>query len=188
MQLFMPMQPVISPAEVVPTNGKLHLFSLYADFPASVRARWAASAIIKMAGRQWKSSSEMWKLDSLTSSQPIRDMITSDAANADVIVIGVSSLERRAVELVQWLDSVAAREPKRSVPGLLIGLIGDEENKSRELDWTVKKLIRCAQQADRDFIWHWMEKGATGDSSWLADNVKELLARKSAANSEAVFC
>jgi hypothetical protein len=182
------MQPVISAKEVTPSNGKLHLFSLYADFPASVRARWAASTIIEMAGRHWRSSSEMWKLDSLTGSQPITSMVSHDAAEADVIVIAISSLEQRAVELVQWLDSLAARGPKRSVPGFLIGLLGDEDDKSHELDWTVKQLMRCAQRADRNFIWHWMEKSAMDDSDWLADSVEELLARRLAANNEAVFC
>jgi len=183
----MPMQPLISKMEATPANGKLHLFSLCADFPSCVRARWAASAIIKMAGQRWRSSSEMWKIDSLAVSPAINNMITNDAANADVIIIAVSSLERRELELIQWLDSLAAREPKRSFPGLLIGLLGDDENKSRELDWTVKQLIRCARQADRDFIWRWMEKSALDDSAWLAENVVNLLARKSAANNEPVF-
>jgi hypothetical protein len=207
----MPMQTVITAKEATPTKGKLHLFSLYTDFPASVRARWAAATIIKMAGRQWQSSSEMWKLDSLAVSQPIKDMLSNDAANADVIFIAVSSLEQRAPELVQWLHSLAAREPGRSVPGVLIALLGDEADQSRELDWTVKQLIRCAQQTDRNFIWHWMEKGAMDDSNWLTDSVEELfmrhwvekgvmhdsgwltesveelLTRKSAANREAIL-
>ena len=174
--------------EVGAIDGKLRLLSLYADHPASVRARWAAGAIARLAGSRWQTSSEMWKIGSLTTSQPINEMISNDAANADVIVVAVSLLDQRAVELIEWLDSLAAREPGHSGPGLLIGLLGDEENKSQELDWTVKQLIRCAQQADRHFIWRWMETSAMQDSLWLADSVGELLARKSAANIEPAFC
>lgn len=179
------MQPVVSAKEAA--NGKLHLFSLYADFPASVRARWATSEIIKMVGQRWRSPSEMWKLDSLTASDSIRKMVAHDAANADVIVVAISSLGVRPLELIQWLDSLAVREPKRPAAGLLLALLGDEEGESRELDWTVKQLIRCAQRTDRDFIWHWMEKDAMNSSDWLADNVEDLLARKSAANNKPVF-
>ena len=180
------MQPVVSTKEAA--NGKLHLFSLYADFPASVRARWATSAIIKIIGPRWQSPSEMWKLDSLTASASIKNLLANDAANADVIVVAVSSLKMRPQELIQWLNSLAAQEPKRPAAGLLIALLGDEENESQELDWTVKQLIRCARQTGRDFIWHWMEKDAINSSDWLADHVQDLLARKSAANNEVVFC
>ena len=173
--------------EVAATNGKLRVLSLYEDISASVRARRAAGTIARLAGPRCQTASEMWKIDSLTVSEPIKEMISSDAANADVMIIAVSSLERRVLELVQWLDSLAAREPKRSAVGLLVGLLGDEENKSKELDWTVKQLLRCAQQADRNFIWHWMGEGAMDGSDWLTDSVEELLARKLAAGNEAVF-
>jgi len=170
--------------EEAAADGKLHLLSLYGDIAASERARWAAGTIARLAGPDWKTTSEMWKIDSLTVSEPIKEMISRDAANADVIVIAVSSLEQRAVELFQWLDSLPAREPKRSVPGLLIGLLGDEEEQSRELDWTVKQLIRCAQQVDRHFIWHWMEPSAMDDADWLTESVGELLSRKLAASDD----
>jgi hypothetical protein len=185
----MPLEPVMSvKEEIVVANGKLHVLSLYGDFPASARARWAASTIARLAGPHWQTTSEMWKVDSLTVSQPIRDMITNDATNADAIIIAVSSLEQRALELIEWLNCMAVRGPKRSIPGLLIGLLGDEDGKWQELGWTVKQLIRCAQQADRHFIWHWMETSAMKDSDWLADSTEELLARKLAANNEMVFC
>lgn len=184
----MTVEPLEPRTESAAANGKLHLFCLYADFPASLRARRAVSAITRIAGPDWRPSAEMWKLDSLASSRPIRDMISSDAANADVMIVGVSSLEYRALELVQWLDSLAAQEPARSTPGLLVGLLGDDENKSQELDWTVRQLIGCAQRSNRNFIWRWMEADALDDSGWLAGSVGELLSRKSAANDEPVFC
>ena len=162
-------------------DRRLHLFSLYVDFPAAVRARWATSQISRLAGKQWKTTTEMWNLDSLTTSEPIRKMITQDAADADVLVIAMSSLDWRELELVQWLDSLAAGKANRPGSGLFIGLLGDENGRAGELDWTVKQFLRCAQRTDRDFIWHWMEPEAMIGGDWLADSVESLLTRKQPA-------
>jgi hypothetical protein len=115
-------------------DGRLHLFSLYVDFPSAVRARWATGQISRLAGEQWIVSTEMWNLDSLTTSEPIRKMITQDAADADVLVIAMSSLDWRELELVQWLDSLTAGKASRPGPGLFIGLLGDDE--ARRWNWT----------------------------------------------------
>src|ERR1700690_4499968 len=105
------------------TERRLRVFSLYVDFAAAGRARWAASQIATLAGEHWKSSSEMWSLDSVAASEPIRKMIAQDAANADVLVIAMSSLERRELELVEWLDSLAEETTHRTASGLFIGLL-----------------------------------------------------------------
>jgi hypothetical protein len=169
------------------TAGKLSLFSLYVDFPSSVDARWLASTMKRLAGSHWQTSSEMWKVDSLAASEPIRQMITNDAANADVIIVAVSSLTHREPALVQWLESLAAETGGRPGAGLIIGLLGDEETKAADMEWTVKSLLRCAHQAGRDFIWRWMGEGAMNDDSWLTDDFKNLLARKLATDHEVVF-
>jgi hypothetical protein len=195
----MPMQTNVFAKEVGVTNGKLHLLSLYGDLPASVRARWAAGAIARLApwskanppltpagpsystgraGPLWKTTSEMWKIDSLQVSAPIREMITNDAANADVIIVAASSLAHSEPVLIQWLESLKDCKGNRPVTGLL----GDEETTTVDLDGVVKPLLHCAQQTDRNFIWHLMETGAMNDSDWLAEGVNELLSRKSAAH------
>jgi hypothetical protein len=206
----MPMQTTVFAKEVAVTNGKLHLLSLYGDLPASVRARWAAGAIARLAGPLWKTTSEMWKIDSLQVSAPIREMITNDAANADVIIVAASSLSHGEPALIQWLESLkdckgsrpacvaeAICEPPsqsttarlRPVTGLLVGLLGDEEETTTmNLNSVVKPLLHCAQQTDRNFVWYSMERGAMNNSDWLADSVNDLLARKSAAQGEVVFC
>ena len=163
------------------TRARLRLFSLYVDFAAAVRARRVTSQISRMAGDHWKSSSEMWNLDSLTASEPIRKMMTRDAADADVLVVAMSSLDRRELELVQWLDAVAACRVNRPAPGLFIGLLGDENSRAEELDWTVKEFLRCARQMDRDFIWHWMEESAIDGNDWLPEILEGLLTRKQPA-------
>jgi hypothetical protein len=159
-------------------DRRLHLFSLYVDFPAALRARWATSQISRLAEEQWKVSTEMWNLDSLTTSEPIRKMITRDVADADVLVITMSSLDWRELELVQWLDSLAAGKANRPGPRMFIGLLGDGRGQAVELDWTVKEFLRCARQMGRDFIWHWMDRDAMVDDDWLTDSVEELLTSK----------
>ncbi|MGD1089873.1 MAG: hypothetical protein ABR955_14295 [Verrucomicrobiota bacterium] len=168
-------------------NGSLRLFSIYADYPASVLAKWATGTITKLAGKRWKSSTEMWTVNFLGASGSIGKMILEGAADADVLIIAMSSLEQRETGLMQWLDSLAAEKNNRLVPGLLVGLLGDEENKAQELKWTVKQFIHCAQQTNRDFIWHWMERNAMNDSDWLTEGVETMLSRKQFACDEVVF-
>jgi hypothetical protein len=168
------------------TARRLRVFSLYVDFAAAARARWATSQVAKLAGEHWKSSSEMWNLDSLGASEPIRKMIEQDAADADVLIIAMSSMERRELELVEWLDSLAEGKANRAASGLFIGLLGDEKQEAGELDWTVKQFLGCAQRTDRDFIWHWMEPGVMNNNDWLADSVEALLTRKQPSR-EAIF-
>lgn len=160
-------------------GGKLHLFSVYTDFGAYRRIRWVVNTIAQLAGQRWQCSSEMWKLDSFVANGPIRRMMTSDGANADVLMVVIGSLDQRRPELMDWLDSLAPLAPGRS--GLLIGVLGDEEDKAKELDWTAKQLIHCAQKTNRKFIWHWMQHHDGEDSDWLADSVDAMLAQKQSA-------
>jgi hypothetical protein len=185
----MPMRPDLSVKRTPATNGKLHLFSLSVDFPASVRVRWVANVITKLAGPRWSISSEMWKTDSLATNQRIQQMTIEDATNADVIIIALSSLTQRDPTLTQWLDSLAAGKHNRPLPGLFIGLIGDAETEVAELKWLVKPMICCAQQLGRDFIWQWMGTNAANDSDWLSDHIQHLLARTMAIPIEkTAFC
>jgi hypothetical protein len=168
-------------------NGSLRLFSIYADFSASVRAKWATGSITKLAGRHWQCSTEMWTLNSLGVNGSVGKLIREGAADADVLVIAMSSLEQRETGLMQWLDALSAVKNSRTVSGLLIGLLGDEESKAVELKWSVQQFIHCAQQTNRDFIWHWMGRNAMDDGDWLTDGVETMLSRKQFACDEVVF-
>ena len=168
------------------TDGRLRLFSLYADYAAAMHARWATDQIGQLAGEPWKTYTEMWNLDSVTASEAIRKMVVQEAADADVLIVAISSLARRELNLAQWLDAVAAARTGRPVSGLFIGLLGDENDRAGELDWTVKQFLRCARQMDRDFIWRWMEREAMDSDEWLTDSVAALLARKQSGH-EMVF-
>jgi len=55
-------------------------------------------------------------------------------------------------------------------------LLGDEEDKGQELDWTAKQLIRCARENNRKFVWHWMGHHDRDVSEWLGESVETLVA------------
>ena len=112
----------------------MQLFSVYTDFGAYRRVRWVVHAIAKLAGQRWQCPSEMWKLDSFIANQPINRMVAGDGANADALIVVIGSLEQRRPELMEWLESLAPLEPGKA--GLLIGVLGDAEDKGVELDWT----------------------------------------------------
>lgn len=162
----------------VPPGGALRLFSLHLDFPASVRARWAVGTITRLAGSHWACTSEMWKIESLNTASSIRKMLTDEAVKSDVLIIALSSLNRRESDLIQWLQTLAPGPGGPLAPGLLIGLFGDETQLARELDWTVKQFMKCARTSGRDFIWHWMGEAAAGEPEWLASHLETFLARK----------
>jgi hypothetical protein len=127
----------------------------------------------------------MWNLGSLTASESVRKMIAGDAAEADVLIIAAGSLDQRETKLIEWLDSLAVWKTNRPVPGLLIGLFGDEENRSRKLEWTLQQFVCCARQMGRELVVQWMERDSMDDSGWLTERVETLLARKQSACSEA---
>ena len=103
-------------------------------------------------------------------------MLAGDAATADVLIAVVSSLSQRRPELMEWLASLPPTIPLRQ--GLLIGLLGDEEDRGEELDWTAKQLIQRARETNRKFIWHWMGHHDGDASDWLAESVEALIASK----------
>lgn len=156
-------------------GGKIHLFSVYTDFGSCRRVKWIAGAIARLAGPRCHCTAEMWKLDSLMTSRTMGKMLAMDAAAADVLIVVVSSLEQRRPELMDWLASLP---PTPRQDGLLIGLLGDEDDKAQELDWTAKQLIERARVNNRKFIWHWMGHHDGDASGWLAGSVEALLAFK----------
>lgn len=157
-------------------GGNLHLFSIYADFGTCSRVKRIAGTIAKLAGHRWQCRSEMWKLDSLISNGAMSRMLADDAAAADVLIVVLGSLAQRRPELMDWLASLPPAIPLRQ--GLLIGLLGDEEDKGEELDWTVKQLIQRARENNRKFAWHWIGHHDGDSSDWLADGVGALVASK----------
>lgn len=177
----------LSVKEVEPASGELHLFSLYVDFAASARARKVAVKISKLAGPGRQTSSEMWKLDSLLAGGSLQQLAVNDAAIADVIIVAVSSLGQREPSLISWLNNLACWQTNRPTRGLLIGLLGDDENQTTELDWTVKSLMQCAQKLGRDFMWHWAGEDSLTNLDWLREEMENLLVNKLTVDNEVIF-
>jgi len=152
---------------------KLHLFSLYLDFPAAVLARGLVCGITQQTGAERRTTAEMWKLDALKSCASIRKMMTADAAKAEVIIIAATILNRGEPLLVEWLAEVAALNNRPS--GVLIGLLGDENTPAKELDWVAKPLAHFAAPMGRQVLWHCPGQKTLNEANWPA--LKKSLAR-----------
>jgi hypothetical protein len=164
------------------TSRALNVFSLYVDFPAGLRAKWAASQITRRAGKRWEVSAQVWKLDSFITAGSIRNLICEEAAQADVLVVALSSLDQPEQEVIAWLKSLApARQPDVAPGGLLLGLLGDDEHWVKAKDPMVQQLAAVARRRNMDFGWQWMERDAMEDSEWLTGRVEQLLDRKQSA-------
>src|SRR5262249_27444992 len=85
---------------------RLRMFTLYADFPAGIRARRLGNQVAGLVGSDWETSAEMWKLDSVAPVGPIRDMIAQEAGESDVLMIAISSLDAPDTSVIRWLNSL----------------------------------------------------------------------------------
>jgi hypothetical protein len=157
---------------------RLRWFTLYADYPAAIRARRVATGVTRMLGRDWQLAPEMWKLDSIAPVGPIRDLIAQEAAEADVLVIADSSPDQPDPAVIQWLHSLIDWKANRLIPGLLVGLLGDEDHKVTEKNWLVEELGRFAGRTQMSFVWHACGQEFVEDSHWLNAGVENLLVRK----------
>jgi hypothetical protein len=163
-------------------NRTLNLFSLYVDFPAGLRAKWAAGLVTRRAAKYWEVAGQVWKLDSVITAGSLRNLIGGEAAQADVLVVAFSSLDEPEQAVIDWLESLApARQTDPAAGGLLVGLLGDDENWVGSKDAMVKRLAQIARGRNMDFAWHWMGRDAKEDPEWLADRVEQLLDRKQSA-------
>jgi hypothetical protein len=160
-------------------QGKLHLFSVYTDFGLCPRVKWIAGALAKLAGHRWRCTAEMWRLDSLIANEAMKKMLAADAATADVLMVVAASLAQRRPELTEWLASLPPPMPLHH--GLLIGLLGDEDDHGQEVDWTTKQLIQFARNSNRKFVWHWIGHHDGDVSDWLGESVETLLTNKEPA-------
>jgi hypothetical protein len=160
----------------------LNLFSLYVDFPAGLRAKWAANVITRRAAKGWEVTNQVWKLDSVITSGSIRNLIGEEAAQADVLVVAFSALDEPEQEVIEWLESLAPASPADTgAGGLLMGLLGDDDHWVGPKDAMVKRLALAARRRNMNFGWQWMGRDAKEDSSWLTDRVEQLLDRKQSA-------
>jgi hypothetical protein len=159
-------------------RARLRLFTLYADFPAGMRAKRLARQIAALAGENWEVSAEMWKLDSISPIGAIRDMIAQEAGESDVLAIAISNVDQPEPAITGWLNSLVNWKANRAVPGLLVGLLGDEDRKVAGHNWMVEQLGAFAKRSQMDLAWQAAGKDSSSDSDWLARGVGLLLERK----------
>jgi hypothetical protein len=155
----------------------LRCFSLYADYPAGIRAKRLSSQLAAVFGCCSQFSSELWKLDSVAPVGPIRKMIAQEAGEADVLLLAVSSNQPDAA-LRQWLKSLIPWKSNRLVAGLLVGLLGDEENQVNDTNWLVQELTAFAQRTGMRLVWQAAGRDSLYDCDWLVSGVECLLHRK----------
>jgi hypothetical protein len=166
---------LIAPA---PAKAKLRFFTLYADFPAGVRAKRLVSRIVSRAGHDWEASTEMWKLDSVTPIAAIRDLIAQEAGESDVLLIASSAMDQPEPAVVHWLNSLVNWKLNRPLPGLLVGLPGNEEQKAGETNWLVEQLAAFARRTQMNFVWRTAGRDAAEDLEWLVIGLERLLERR----------
>ncbi len=161
-----------------PVDAKLRIFSLYVDFAASAHAKRVTGIITKLAGPGWKIRTEMWHLDSYLAGEQLREIMLQEAADAEMLIVALCSLDYYEPRLMEWLNALAGHQAGHQASRLFIGLLGDEDHEAGELRATVKHFIDCARKMGRDFIWQWMGQEAIRDDTWLTDNVESYLSRK----------
>jgi len=172
-------------------DRKFRLFTLYGDFAAGIRAKRLAGQIARLTGIGWQHCLEMWKLDSIGAIVPIREMIAREAAEADVLLIAVTSRDQPEPGVIRWLDSLSALQANRSVPGLLVGLLGEHEQppavepEFERFDF-VRELQQYARRSGMDFVWRPIDRDGTDDCDWLAGNFRRLIARKESVPNTAI--
>lgn len=160
------------------TKSKLRIFTLYADFPAGIRAKHLARQIAPLAGEDFPITTEMWKLDSVTPIGPIRNMIAQEAGESDILLISTSSVDQPDPKFVQWLSSLVNWKANRLVSGLLIGLLGDREHWVSEKNAMVDQLAGFAQQTKMDFVWRSPANDSGDGAHWITHDLARLLDRK----------
>ena len=165
---------------IATAKGRLRLFTLYADYPAGIRARRLAARVKQLTASEWDVVAEMWKLDSVAPVGPIREMIAQEAGESDVLLIAVSSVSETEPALVDWLSSLVNWKANRLVPGLLVGLLGDDEVTIEENNGTLDQLAAFAQKTQMNFAWQTAGPAAIQDFDWLAADLEKLLERKRA--------
>jgi hypothetical protein len=166
-------------------KAKLRLFALYADFPAGVRAKRLISRIRSLSGQKWELFVELWKLSSVSPVGPIREMIAEEAGESDVLLVVISSVDQPDPGVIRWLDSLVHSKANRPLPGLIIGLPGDEEHKVDETNWFVDYLVQFARKTHMDVAWQTAGHDHAEDGDWLVAGLERLLDRKSSGERSA---
>ena len=159
------------------TTEPLRLFTLYEDFEAGVRAKLLADRIINRTGNNYVILKGMWRMGSAKPIGRIHQMMARDAAESDVLLIASTSVDQTQATIIRWLYSLLGWRSNPMLPGLLIGLIGDEEQPASDSDWLVGQLSAFTGRNHLEFAWHSGSESIT-DCGWIDPLLEKLFARK----------
>lgn len=120
----------------------------------------------------------MWKLDSIAPVGPIRRMIAQEAGESDVLMIAATVADDPDPAISGWLDTLVNWKLNRSFPGLLVGLMGNEERSLEPSHWLVGQLAQFAKRTGMDFVWHRMDRELSEDCGWLQSSMDRLMKQK----------
>ncbi len=164
-----------------PTRTKLRIFALYEDFASGIPARWLAGEIALHGKSRCDSSIEMWKFDHVTRTGAFQKMTAQEAGAADVLIIAAVSVNEVPAGLDDWLRQVAAWKQNRLSPGLVMGLLGIQNESNVERSLLVNDLARFAAHSKMTFDWRPMDVYGQADAKWTAIPVEQFLADRIAA-------
>lgn len=164
----------------VETVRKLRAFALCFDELAVVHVHWLRAQLTGLAANGLDLSFHLQTPGFPVVHESSIEMRIETALRSDVLVIAMSSLQRREPAVIQWLNSLESRLAAKSCepPGLLIGLFGGAENRAGELGWLVSEMVSFTRRTGMDFVWQWMGHESECDWDWLAISIDELLARQ----------
>ena len=151
-----------------PLSPQLRLFTIYEDSEAGVTAAWLVDEIRRYIRNRCVLLQELWKLDLIAGFVRFREITLEDAAEADVVLLSLRSLEQPVPSVCSWLESLKSQRAHRSTPGLLLAVLGTEEEEERVAE---SPLMNCLQQFSRsarlEFAWAPGDAYRLRDSAWL---------------------
>jgi hypothetical protein len=105
----------------VGAKEQLRVFVFYNEFFAGVMAKRLADWIGELAGEDWSTETEIWKLDSIPVIGPLMNAVVAQASEADILIVATSeNLPPSAA--TRWLNSMSAACGRSLSPILLIAL------------------------------------------------------------------
>ncbi len=159
-----------------PLTPQLRLFTIYEDTEAGVTAAWIVDEIRRSIRNRCVLLQELWKLDLIAGFVQFREVTVEDAAAADVVLLSLKSLEQPVPSVCSWLESLKSQRAQRTTPGLLLAVLGTEEEEARVAE---SPLMNCLQQFSRsarlEFAWAPGDAYRLRDSAWLDQKLDSVV-------------
>jgi len=127
----------------------LRVVIAYDDLAAGKRAMRVMTDLAKSLGDNLKFEPLPWSFDLLTDVD-WREVAASDAVNADILIIAMSSAHPLPTSVGRWAEDAIDR--KRGTTAAVVALFGSEENPDGADSLRVEAIQTAARQAGLDFF------------------------------------